>query len=201
MQYAYLRVGSCIMHSLDSFLSPLINAGFGAFKSLMLRCLGWVVFCGQLPCQRQKVCSAWETQAAVELFLVCVPDPCSDKFCLFLRWKEEPSPCAAGSGGEAFTAPSCWRPEPNPAIYSSPTWSHYTSLFSCASLVCSEPTAPPGGAPFPAGVPVPAQRLLTRCCSAVHWTQIPGTLCTESWASPVKFVHITLAPKLTWIAL
>lgn len=161
------------------------------------------MFWGQLLCQGQKICNASEIRAVVELFLVCIADSSSDNFCVFLRWKEEPFPCAAGSGGEAFTAPSCWRPEPNPAIYSSPTWSHYTSLFSCASLVCSESTALPGWLLSLWTVPVPAWRLLTCCCSAMHWTQSYKSLghYTEPWASPMKFLHITLAPKLTWIAL
>lgn len=177
-QCTYLCVWSCIIHSLCSFISPLINAGFGAFKSFMLWPLGSVVFWGQLLCQRQKVGSASQIQAAVGLFLICIPDSSSDNFRLFPRWKEEPFPCAAGSEDEAFTAPSCWRPEPNPAIYSWPTWSHYTSLFCCASLVCSESTAFPGGLLSLWAVPIPARRLLTCCCSAMHWifVQIPGSL-------------------------
>lgn len=170
--------------------------GLGPLNHL---CFGvWVVFCGQLLCQRQKVCSAWEIQAAVKLFVICIPDFSPDNFCLSPRWKEEPFPCAAGCGGEASTAPSCWQPEPNPAIYSSPTCSHYTSLSSCASLVCSEPTALPQGAPFPVGSATPS---LETPHTPLLCRALDTNPSTESWASPVKFLHITLAPKLTWIAL
>lgn len=185
-------VWSCIMHSLDSFLTPLINAGFGAFKTFILWCLGWVVFCGQLLCQRQKVCSASALQAAVELFLVCIPD----SFCL---WSFLSLPQMKGGalslrrwlrGRSLYCSKLLTARAKSRYLFLTYLLTLHLLLLLCLSGVlwahCT-PWVPP----FPVGSASPSP-------DSSHAAVLPCTghkslgHYTESWASPVKFLHITL---------
>lgn len=68
----HVGVWGCRMHSLDSFLSPLISAAFGAFQSFMLWFLALVVF-GVGCCVRDKRFVVPQKSRN----LVCVPDSSS----------------------------------------------------------------------------------------------------------------------------